>query len=617
MLKNWKKAIAILALMLTMVLGNAVGVGASAENPYEGMEVDPAKRPKQVVYIDSLGELLSYTYDVYGDEKVFYDYYKLYNEYTLILTKDLDVHTDTSWHEYAYQSDWETYGWPALALYANLEGAGHTIRNLWAKPDKMSQGPGGNIGLFYLISNNFIRNLNLEYDSSKMAQAPTKTDIDRNELCGYYGGVTVQAISVSISNVHVKADFHMTGSCGGIAYWPVDSIIEHCSFEGDLSGAGAGGIGGYTPDTSIKNCFFKGTITVIGGGGIADNPIGIDNIVEYKNNVAIVTAIRELDIGIYADHFRPWGSMFGNVIELNMSNMRVRDNYVLNVEGYPQATMVLGENFQIGKETFPVTYTEAEVKGYDDISAFSNKNNFSGLDFEKHWYMDEELGEPRLKRNVVSIIDLTEEKWKDNFKVETEARYYAADDTEAFVRGRIQDETNCQLQYLKLDGADMFGKIALNSLPLFTDRTHVLVVKAGGLESVKFDSSKGIEKVIVNGKELAAEDGMYRFSYRKGEKVMLEIQTAEGYEIAELLSGEGYVVKESEKGYELTFSGESEIFTPAIEMKVTAKKIDGGDDATEPNKNRTWIVVGLSVCGAAIIAAVTVVIVAGNKKKKI
>lgn len=71
MLKNWKKAIAILALMLTMVLGNAVGVGASAENPYEGMEVDPAKRPKQVVYIDSLGELLSYTYDVYGDEKVF------------------------------------------------------------------------------------------------------------------------------------------------------------------------------------------------------------------------------------------------------------------------------------------------------------------------------------------------------------------------------------------------------------------------------------------------------------------------------------------------------------------------------------------------------------------
>lgn len=231
--------------------------------------------------------------------------------------------------------------------------------------------------------------------------------------------------------------------------------------------------------------------------------------------------------------------------------------------------------------------------------------------------MDEELGEPRLKRNVVSIIDLTEEKWKDNFKVETEARYYAADDTEAFVRGRIQDETNCQLQYLKLDGADMFGKIALNSLPLFTDRTHVLVVKAGGLESVKFDSSKGIEKVIVNGKELAAEDGMYRFSYRKGEKVMLEIQTAEGYEIAELLSGEGYVVRESEKGYELTFSGESEIFTPAIEMKVTAKKIDGGDDATEPNKNRTWIVVGLSVCGAAIIAAVTVVIVAGNKKKKI
>lgn len=106
--------------------------------------------------------------------RFFYDYYKLYNEYTLILTKDLDVHTDTSWHEYAYQSDWETYGWPARALYANLEGAGHTIRNLWAKPDKMSQGPGGNIGLFYLISNNFIRNLNLEYDSSKMAQAPTK-----------------------------------------------------------------------------------------------------------------------------------------------------------------------------------------------------------------------------------------------------------------------------------------------------------------------------------------------------------------------------------------------------------------------------------------------------------
>ena len=43
-------------------------------------------------------------------------------------------------------------------------------------------------------------------------------------------------------------------------------------------------------------------------------------------------------------------------------------------------------------------FTEDEVKGFDDIAAFSDPNNLSALDFENHWYMDEELGEPRLKK---------------------------------------------------------------------------------------------------------------------------------------------------------------------------------------------------------------------------
>lgn len=94
------------------------------KNLVDGLPFDPADKEKQVVYISTLGELLSYTFDFFDGNGTMYLQYKLYNEYTLVLTKDMDLETDTSWHEYA--PDWETYGWPSRAICANIEGRSAT-----------------------------------------------------------------------------------------------------------------------------------------------------------------------------------------------------------------------------------------------------------------------------------------------------------------------------------------------------------------------------------------------------------------------------------------------------------------------------------------------------------
>ena len=610
-----EKIVKMLAPLLVMLLAiSCVGIipAAAEDNFWDTYPFDPADREKKVVYISTLGELLSYTFDFYEDYGIEYQQYKLYNEYTLVLTKDLDLETDTSWHEYA--PDWETRGWPARETFANIEGAGHTISNLWGRPDPASDGPGLCIGLFDYLGDNYVRNLNIEYDSSKMAQAPEQTDVDRLALQGTYGGLSSNSDNAYISNVHVKGDFHMGSGAGGIVEWAVRSTIEHCSFEGNLSGSNVGGIVSLAAISSIKNCFFKGSITAIGGGGLVDKPRGETQTIEFTNNVAIVTGIQKFDIGIYADDYQPRGILFGKLIEDDMSKLYLKDNYILNVEGYPQATKTLGHTEQIGGETYPVTYTETEVKGFDNITSFSEETNLPGLDFENEWYMDEEQGEPRLKRNRISVIDMTEGEWQDEFTVSTAERYYGEDDGAALVKGKIKDEDRCQLIYFTLDGQDVLGKIGLGSLPLFTDTSHVVVVKADGLCTANMLKPQGTFTIKVNGEMIPSGAGKYSFPYRMGETVTLEVVPEDGYEITEAKSGEGYELKE--KGgcvYEVTFSGESTLTLPEVNLNIALSKV--GDDGKPANNNTGWIV-GVSVGGAVLIVTAAVMIIVAKRRKK-
>lgn len=85
---------------------------------------------------------------------------------------------------------------------------------------------------------------------------------------------------------------------------------------------------------------------------------------------------------------------------------------------------------------------------------------------------------------------MTEAEWNDKFKIDTPDKYYGESDDSALVKGTIRDESSCQLLYFTLDGMDVLGKIALQSLPLFTDQTHVIVVKAGGMGTAKFRKRK-------------------------------------------------------------------------------------------------------------------------------
>lgn len=611
-----EKIVKMLAPLLVMLLAiSCVGIipAAAEDNFWDTYPFDPADREKKVVYISTLSELLSYTFDFYEDYGIEYQQYKLYNEYTLVLTKDLDLETDTSWHEYA--PDWETRGWPARHTCANIEGAGHTIFNLWGRPDVASAGPGTQVGLFSYLYSNYVQNLNIEYDSSKMAQAPEQTNVDRLAFQGYYGGLSSSSNDAHISNVHVKGDFHMGGGAGGIVEWAISSTIEHCSFEGNLSGSDVGGIVSLAANTSIKNSFFKGSITALSGGGIAHRPAAEKNIfTEIKNNVAIVTGITELDIGIYADDYRPWGSMFGQVIEDHIDRICLENNYILEVEGYPLATKSLGDKFNIGGPRYPIEYTETEVKGFDNITSFSEETNLPGLDFENEWYMDEEQGEPRLKRNRISVIDMTEGEWQDEFTVSTAERYYGEDDGAALVKGKIKDEDRCQLIYFTLDGQDVLGKIGLGSLPLFTDTSHVVVVKADGLCTANMLKPQGTFTIKVNGEMIPSGAGKYSFPYRMGETVTLEVVPEDGYEITEAKSGEGYELKEKDGCvYEVTFSGESTLTLPEVNLNIALSKV-GGDG--KPANNHTGWIVGVSVGGAVLIVTAAVMIIVTKRRKK-
>ena len=53
------------------------------KNLVDGLPFDPADREKQVVYISTLGELLSYTFDFFDGNGTMYLQYKLYNEYSV------------------------------------------------------------------------------------------------------------------------------------------------------------------------------------------------------------------------------------------------------------------------------------------------------------------------------------------------------------------------------------------------------------------------------------------------------------------------------------------------------------------------------------------------------
>ena len=167
---------------------------------------------------------------------------------------------------------------------------------------------------------------------------------------------------------------------------------------------------------------------------------------------------------------------------------------------------------------------------------------------------------------------MTESEWNDEFTIDTPDKYYGENDDSALVKGTIRDESSCQLLYFTLDGMDVLGKIALQSLPLFTDQTHVIVVKAGGMGTAKIQETEGLAGIVLNGEPLVLEDGQYTFPYARGETITLELIPKEGYTLGDLSSGSGYEIEKVGDGYSITFSGESALQSAEIEWDLTSEK---------------------------------------------
>lgn len=525
-----------------------------AESNIQSVNADSNKK---IAYISTLGELLSYTFDFYTESHKYNE--KAFNDYILILTKDMDVNTDTSWQEYVH--DWNTYGWYARSTFASIEGGGHTISNLWAVPDFESNGGRRKVSLLDSMADNFVRNLNITYDNSKMIKKPDIIPDDRFSYWGDYGGLVNECDNSLISNVHVKGNFYLAGNAGGIANWPVHSVIENSSFEGELMGSNVGGIGAYSYNISIKNCLFKGSIIAVGGGGLFDRPRSGGMAVEFSNNIALITDIQEIDFGFYSSFYQPRGTFFGNCIEKDIQNFTFKDNYVLNVKDYTHASMTPGIMEHIGGETKGLDFLPEEVKGFNEISDFADINNFPGLDFKNYWYMDNVVGHPKLKRNFVSIINLSDKKFNDNFIIRTENRLYSSNE-QAKVESTIRDKKLCQLTYFTLDGVDVLKSLTPNSLPLFMTSNHILVVKAEQLGLINFNNLDNIISLTLNGNIIDINNSKSSYNYRIGEVIKFSFQLAENYEVKNVIVNNGYVITESENEYTFTISKKSILDSP-------------------------------------------------------
>lgn len=563
-----KKIPVILSALILLVMAVTSSGNNSAAAANDAATENTAAS-KKIAYISNLGEFLSYTIDPFTETDKLET--KAFSDYILIFTCDMDLRTDNSWKKYA--PDWQTYGWYARSTFASIEGGGHTIYNLWTIPDFEDLGSKYKVSLIRDMENNFVRNLNLTYDNSKMIKKPEIIPGDRLAYLGNYGGLIHECINSVISNVHVKGNFYLAGSAAGIANWPKRSLIKNCSFEGELMAGNAGGIVAASAKTSIKNCFFKGSIIGVGIGGISDRPRSLGEVVEFSNNLAVITDIQEVDFGIYADHFKPRGTFFGNLIETDMTGFVLKDNYVLNVRDYPHASMTYGSQEEIGGFTENLVFASGEVTGFDEVAYFAQQSNFPGLDFKNYWYMDPENGHPRLKRNFVSIIDLSDKEFDENFIIRTEDRYYNADELSK-VEAAIRDKAVCQLTYFSLDGMDVLGSMVPDSLPLFMDSSHILVVKAGRLGAVKFDNLENITSLRVNGSEAVINNSKYSFNYRLGDMISFSIDTAEDYGIKNITANNGYTVSENSGVYTLTtFKTSTLDIPPDIEISVDIQKL--------------------------------------------
>lgn len=200
-----------------------------------------------------------------------------YEGKTIILNRDLDFKKDES-----YKDINTSYKGSTLKLYlntsgltqkssefmGNISGNGYSIDNIYMQGDSL--------GLFLLISNSNIENINLS----------GVTD-------GRMGGLladNIEETNINNLNINIKIPYNANldnASIGGVARAANNVNMQNSSVVTDINISGNGSVGGFfqkVDGSTINNCKQEGTILGEYAGGIVSQLNGNSKIIDSSSN---------------------------------------------------------------------------------------------------------------------------------------------------------------------------------------------------------------------------------------------------------------------------------------------------------------------------------------------
>lgn len=216
----------------------------------------------------------------------------VYEGKTIVLNRDLDFKKDES-----YKDINTSYKGSTLKLYlntsgvtqkssafaGNISGNGYSIDNIYMQGDSL--------GLFLLISNSNIENINLsgvidgqigglladniEETNINNLNIDIKIPYNANLDNASIGGVARAANSVNMQNSFVVTDINISGnsSVGGFFQRVDDTTINNCKQEGTILGEYMGGIVNYLLNSKIIDSSSNGKLSGDYVAGLAYNVI--------------------------------------------------------------------------------------------------------------------------------------------------------------------------------------------------------------------------------------------------------------------------------------------------------------------------------------------------------
>lgn len=203
------------------------GGDGSKENPYEISTAEELYRMASIINGYELGADKSY----------------------YVLTADIvinDVANYENWEKEAPQYGWE----PINSFQGNFNGNGHSITGLYCFVSGEDSTVGG--GLFDTISGGIIENLILD-----------KVMVIRLTTAEYAGALAGSVYEGEIHNCQVSGVVKGP-HCGGVIGHTSWSVVDGCSFDGEVKGEQGGYCGGIIGSASgviVSNCNNKGAIT--------------------------------------------------------------------------------------------------------------------------------------------------------------------------------------------------------------------------------------------------------------------------------------------------------------------------------------------------------------------